>query len=137
MEYKENALNYEDYCQLRESVGWLLFSEEQMRRALDGSLYTITAVDDSRVIGMGRLTGDGMYYLIADVVVNPAYQKMGIGTCIVNMLTEYVTEHTPVGGRSSIHLAAEIGKEQFYEKMGFKLLPNDYSGPGMRKVIRR
>lgn len=75
MEYTENALNYEDYCQLRESVGWMLFSEEQMRKALDGSLYTVAAVDDSRVIGMGRLTGDGMYYLIADVVVNPACQK--------------------------------------------------------------
>lgn len=30
MQYIENVLHYEDYCKLRESVGWLLFSKEQI-----------------------------------------------------------------------------------------------------------
>lgn len=137
MEYKENVLCYEDYCRLRESVGWLLFSEEQMQKALSNSLYTVIAVDDDQTVGMGRLTGDGMYYMIADIVVRPDYQKQGIGNKIVNMLMDYVDKTTPVGGRSTIQLLSEKGKEAFYEKMGFKTLPHEFCGSGMRKVIRK
>ena len=137
MEYRENALRYEDYCRLRESVSWQLFSKEQMREALSRSLYTITAVEDDQTVGMGRLIGDGMYYLMADLVVHPAYQKRSIGTGIANRLMKYVEDKTPVGGRSSLQLIAEKGKEGFYEKLGFKRIPHEFCGSGMRKVIRK
>ena len=117
MEYKENALSYEDYCRLRESVSWRLFSKEQMQEALSRSLYTITAVEDDQTVGMGRLVGDGMYYLMADLVVHPAYQKRGVGTEIADRLMKYVEDRTPAGGRSSLQLIAEKGKEGFYEKV--------------------
>ena len=68
MEYKENVLFYEDYCELRKSVGWLLFSKEQTQKALANSLYTVIAVKDSQTVGMGRLIGDGMYYMVVDIV---------------------------------------------------------------------
>ena len=103
MEYKENALYYEDYCKLRESVGWLLFPKEQTQKALNNSLYTVIAVDNNQTIGMGRL----------------------------------VDKTTPVGGRSSIQLIAEKGKETFYEKMGFKMIPHEFCGSGMRRVIHK
>ena len=137
MEYKENVLCYEDYCELRESVGWLLFSKEQTQMALMNSLYTVIAVKDSQTVGMGRLTGDGMYYMIVDIVVQPNYQKQGIGNKIVNMIIEFVDKETPIGGRSSIQLIAEKGKETFYEKLGFKIIPHEFCGSGMRKVIRK
>ena len=135
MEYKENKLCFEDYCKLRESVDWLLFSKEQTQEALNNSLYTVTAVNENQTVGMGRLIGDGMYYMLVDIVVHPTYQKKGIGTNITNMLIEYVRNRTPIGGRSSIQLIAEKGKENFYEKAGFKRIPYDYCGSGMRKVI--
>lgn len=69
MEYKENVLCYEDYCNLRKSVGWKLFSREQTENALSNSLYTVIVVDNDEIIGMGRLIGDGMYYMIVDIVV--------------------------------------------------------------------
>lgn len=137
MEYRENALNYEDYCTLRKSVDWQLFSEDQMQQALNNSLYTVSVVEGEQTVGMGRLIGDGMYYMIADIVVNPVFQKYGIGTNIMNMLLKYVEDKTPVGGRSSIQLIAEKGKEPFYEKLGFKLIPHDFCGSGMRKVVRK
>lgn len=137
MEYKENALQYEDYCRLRESVEWRLFSKEQMKNAVNNSVYTVTAVDGDQTVGMGRLTGDGMYYMIADVMVRPDYQGQGIGNKIVNMLIAYVDEATPIGGRSSIQLIAEKGKEAFYEKVGFKIIPHEFCGSGMRKVIHK
>lgn len=137
MEYRENALNYEDYCTLRKSVDWQLFSEDQMRQALNISLYTVSVVEGEQTVGMGRLIGDGMYYMIADIVVNPVFQNYGIGTNITNMLLKYVEDKTPVGGRSSIQLIAEKGKEPFYEKLGFKLIPHNFCGSGMRKVVRK
>lgn len=137
MDYKENILCYEDYCRLRESVEWLNFSKEQTEKSLNNSLYTVVAVKDNQTVGMGRLIGDGMYYVIVDVVVHPACQKMGIGSKIVDMMIEYVDRETPSGGRSSIQLLAEKGKETFYEKRGFKILPHDFCGSGMRKVIRK
>ncbi|MCM1047233.1 MAG: GNAT family N-acetyltransferase [Clostridiales bacterium] len=137
MEYKENALCYDNYCRLRESVDWLLFSKEQTQKMLENSLYTIIAVDNNQTIGMGRLIGDGMYFLIADIVVQPDYQNKGIGSKIVNMLIEYVDKATSIGGRSTIQLIAEKGKEAFYEKMGFKIIPHEFCGSGMRKVIRK
>lgn len=137
MEYRENALNYEDYCTLRKSVDWQFFSEDQMQQALNSSLYTVSVVEGEQTVGMGRLIGDGMYYMIVDIVVNPVFQKYGIGTNIMNMLLKYVEDKTPVGGRSSIQLIAEKGKEPFYEKLGFKLIPHDFCGSGMRKVVRK
>lgn len=137
MRYMENVLCYEDYSKLRESVGWMLFSKEQTQMALMNSLYTVIAVKDSQTVGMGRLTGDGMYYMIVDIVVQPNYQKQGIGTKIVNMIIEFVDKETPIGGRSSIQLIAEKGKETFYEKLGFKIIPHEFCGSGMRKVIRK
>ena len=161
MRYIENQLTYEDYCALRTSVEWLNFSEEQTRKALCSSLYTITVREDSEedmtgelstevsdepttaasgsapIIAMGRLVGDGLYYLIVDVVVCPEYQGHGIGSCIMDKLLAYVETETPEGGRSSVQLIAEKGKEDFYLKKGFKLIPHDYCGSGMRKVIRK
>ena len=137
MIYRENTLSYDDYYRLRESVAWLNFSREQTEKALNNSLYTVIAEDDGKVVGMGRMTGDGLYYLIVDIVVQPDHQKKGIGSTIIDMMIDYVDKETPIGGRSSVQLTAEKGKEPFYEKRGFKLIPHEHCGSGMRKIIRK
>lgn len=137
MEYKENILSYKDYCKLRTSVGWSNFSENQTKKALKSSIYTVIAVENHQTIGMGRLIGDGMYYILADIIVQPQYQKNGIGSKIVDMLLDYIDKMTPSGGRSSIQLIAEKGKEMFYAKKGFKMIPHEYCGSGMRKIIHK
>lgn len=137
MEFIENKLSYKEYCDLRSSVGWNNWFEEQTRRSIENSLYVITVREGARLLGMGRLIGDGMYFLICDVVVRREYQGQGIGSLIVDRLVSYVEQQTPEGGRSSIQLIAEKGKEDFYLKKGFKLIPHEYCGSGMRKVIKR
>ena len=135
MNYKENALCYDDYRRLRESVGWHNYARAQTENALSRSLYTVVAEDANQVVGMGRLIGDGLYYLIIDLVVQPDYQQKGIGSKMIDMLVDFVDKETPVGGRSSIQLIAVNGKEPFYEKKGFKIIPHEFCGPGMRKII--
>jgi Predicted acetyltransferase len=137
MTYKENTLQYGDYFKLRESVGWNNFSKEQIIRALENSLYDIVAVDNEHVVGMGRLIGDGLYYTVVDIVVSPEYQGKGIGSELIKRILDYADSQTPSGGRASIQLIAEKGKEPFYEKMGFKKIPHEYCGAGMRKVIHK
>lgn len=133
--YVENALRWEDYLALRESVGWTRHSRARAQRAIGRSLYIVTAAEGDQAVGMGRLVGDGIYYLIADVAVHPLYQRRGIGGKIMEMLIGYVEKETPAGGRASIQLIAEPGKEPFYEAMGFERIPGGSCGPGMRKVI--
>lgn len=137
MEIKENVLSYEEYCALRQSVGWLNFSEAQTRKALKNSLLILSAVENGQTVGMGRVIGDGMYFTVVDIVVHPLYQKNGIGSSIMDMILDYIGRKTPAGGRSSVQLIAEKGKEEFYLNRGFKLIPNEFCGSGMRRVIRR
>lgn len=137
MYYKENSLQYSDYFNLRQSVGWNNLSQEQTIHALKNSLYDIIAVDHDRVIGMGRLLGDGLYYIIVDVVVIPEYQGKGIGSELIKRILDYADNQTPTGSRASIQLISEKGKESFYEKMGFKKIPHEYCGSGMRKIIHK
>lgn len=137
MIYRENELSYKEYVSLRSSVDWMNFSEEQQKKAIQNSLYTVTVIEQEQTIAMGRLIGDGLYYLIVDVVVHPQFQGKGIGSQIIDMLLQYVDKETPVGGRSSVQLIAEKSKEDFYIKKGFKLIPHEYCGSGMRRVIRK
>lgn len=136
MIYTEKKISYTDYVRLRESVNWNNFNKEQTEKCLKNTLYSIEVIDDNIIIGIGRLIGDGMYYMMVDIIVEPSYQGKGIGSNIVNKLIEYVHRETPVGGRSSIQLIAEKGKESFYEKLGFKFIPHELCGSAMRKVIR-
>ena len=132
---KENQLNYETYYTLRESVGWNNWSKEQAKNALKNSYYTVVIYDKEKAIGMGRVVGDGIYFSIVDIVVRPEYQGRKIGTTIMNSILEYIEKNMCEGSRVSVQLLAEVGKEQFYIKQGFKLIPHEYCGPALRRVI--
>ena len=132
---KENQLNYETYYTLRGSVGWNNWSKEQAEKALENSYYSIVIFYNDNAIGMGRVVGDGIYFTIVDVVVRPEYQGRKIGTTIMNSILEYIEKNMCEGSRVSVQLLAEVGKEQFYIKQGFKLVPHEYCGPALRKII--
>lgn len=137
MQCRKNELTYEDYVSLRTSVGWNNIVEEQVATSINNAILNLTVVQKDKTIAMGRLIGDGIYYLIVDVVVRPEYQGQGIGSTIIDMLLSYVEEHTPSGGRASVQLIAEKGKEAFYINKGFKLIPHEFCGSGMRKIVRK
>lgn len=136
-EYIENQISYEEYIFLRTSVGWNVFDERQTRICINGGLYSVVVRKNGEAIAMGRLLGDGMYFMIVDVVVRPEYQHKGIGRHIIERLLGFVEANTPAGGRSSVQLIAEKGKEDFYTNVGFKIIPHEHCGSGMRKVIRK
>jgi GNAT superfamily N-acetyltransferase len=118
MKFIENSLTYQEYVSLRSSVGWNNFAQEQVVKSIRNSIYDIKVVVENSTIAMGRLIGDGTYYLVVDIIVQPEYQGKGIGSKILDSITKYVEDNTPIGGRSSVQLIAEPGKEGFYGKKG-------------------
>lgn len=135
--YEENTLNIEDIKKIREGVQWKMLTDHQLQQALDMTVYSIVVKDHEHSIAMGRLIGDGIYYLICDVAVLPDYQHQGIGTKIIQCMIQYVQSHLQKEERCSLQLIAAKGKESFYESLGFSLLPNDLSGHGMQMFIKK
>lgn len=134
--YVGQKLTVSEYLYLRESIGWKNPCRKQQEKALEMSLFTLTAYDDGMPVGMGRIIGDGIYDTIADVIVLPDYQRNNIGKTIVGKLLQYIRDTLPENGSVSIQLIAETGKEGFYEKLGFRSIPNSESGSGMQLIIR-
>lgn len=132
---KENVLTYEIYFELRKAVDWNNWSKAQANNAIKNSYYTIVVYDDDKPIGMGRVVGDGMYFTIVDVVVRPEYQGKGVGSAIIKSILDYIEKNMYEGSRVSVQLISEVGKEDFYIKQGFKLIPYEFCGPALRKII--
>ena len=59
VKYAEDQLDIDTYLELREAVGFRPLSRDQARRALNNSLYILTAFQDGKAVGMGRIVGDG------------------------------------------------------------------------------
>ena len=133
--YYDEIPNVDTYHDLRASVGWEVFCREQSENALNHSNYCVVAKSADNTVAMGRVVGDGMYYTIVDVMVRPQYQGKKIGASIINQLVERINDGIPQGGRTCIQLIAASGKEGFYVKQGFKILPDESSGPALRKII--
>lgn len=88
---KENFNNVEEFNFLYDSVGWGSYNEEISRKSLNNTYYSVSIYDDNRIIGYGRLIGDGICFMyIHDVIVIPSYQNKKIGTMIMNKLLEKI-----------------------------------------------
>ncbi|MCR6109937.1 GNAT family N-acetyltransferase [Bacillus sp. A301a_S52] len=115
------------------SVGWEDYMNFDVAEiSLQNSLFSVSIKKENKIIGMGRVVGDGaIYFYIQDVVVHPANQGDGIGKEIMNILMNYIEENGP--NMAFVGLFASEGKEEFYQKYDFI----DYSSNmiGMFKVI--
>jgi GNAT superfamily N-acetyltransferase len=117
--YNEMIPDVSTYFELRQSVGWEIFSVEQAKKALCGSAFFVLAKDGERPVAMGRAVGDGMYYIIADVVVRPECQGNGIGKTIVSRLMKLIRDNSPEGARVSIQVDCGEGQRGILREAGF------------------
>jgi ribosomal protein S18 acetylase RimI-like enzyme len=134
IEIIERLPTSEEYNQLRKAVGWHSISINRAERGLSNSLFSVCAIVHQKVIGFGRVVGDGkIYFYIHDVIVYPTYQKSGIGHRIMQTLMEYVNKNAPAGSGAFVGLMIAPGLENFYSHYGFKSLPEDSPAMGMWK----
>uniref|UniRef100_UPI004055E6BE GNAT family N-acetyltransferase n=1 Tax=Acetatifactor sp. TaxID=1872090 RepID=UPI004055E6BE len=121
-ELVDNVLTAEDFVRLKVATGFWERPLEQVEKALKNGLFNVSAICDGKVIGMGRLVGDGaMYWYLQEIIVLPEYQGKGIGKSIVNRLIDHIKISAIPGTQVSVGLTAVKGKEPFYEKLGFTL----------------
>lgn len=119
-ELVDNVLTAEDFVRLKVVTGFIERPLEQVEIALKNGLFNVSAICDGKVVGMGRLVGDGaMYWYLQEIIVLPEYQGKGIGKSIVNRLLEHIKSNSVPGTNVSVGLTAVKGKEPFYEKLGF------------------
>lgn len=132
-ELADNVLEAEDFVRLKVAAGFLDRPREQVEKALENGLFNVSALCDGKVVGMGRLVGDGaMYWYLQEIIVLPEYQGRGIGKSIVNRLLEHIENSLLPGTGAQIALTAVKGKEPFYEKFGFEV-----SQTGMKRWVEK
>ena len=138
MEYQiKDDLQPKEYNELRNSVGWDSKDENIIIEALRNSVIIKKIIVDNKAVGMARVIGDGLYYLIVDVVVSREYQGKGIGKILIEEIVKEVYNKTKEGQKASINLVSMQGKEEFYEKCGFRKIPFDFTGYGMIRRIKK
>ncbi len=129
--YTEELPSVKEYLDLRKSIGWHEISYDRANRALEQSLYTVSVREVNQFIGFGRVVGDGnLYFYIQDVLVQPEYQRQGVGTGIMLKIMDYLDREAPLHSGSFVGLMIAPGLENFYGRFGFKRYPDDC--PGMR-----
>ena len=90
--YHENIpTNSTDLTNLYDSVGWKAYTEhpDKMECILDRSLWYLTVRVDSELIGLVRVVGDDCSIIyIQDLLVDPRYQRQGIGAELIRRTLE-------------------------------------------------
>ena len=133
---KENVLDVDTYLALRASVNWKKLTLEQATKPLEHSLFTVTAYDGDRPVGMGRIVGDGVVIdYIQDLVVRPEMQGSGIGRIVIERLIQFVKETKLDDSEIMLCLMCAKGREEFYRRFDFIPRPTDKLGPGMIQYL--
>lgn len=90
---------------------------EDLQMAIANSEPVISAWDKNCLIGFARATSDGIYRAtIWDVVIDPDYQRMGLG----RKLVETVLAHPRMQRVERIYLTT-THQQSFYERIGFQV----------------
>lgn len=132
IELIEKIPTVEEYNELNNSVGWGERNSEIVEEALKNSIYCICAYEENKLIGFARIVGDKTIFLyIQDVMVNPEYQKKGIGTKIIENILNKIEDFRKINPNIKVYLCASKNRESFYERFGFVSRPNDEMGAGM------
>jgi uncharacterized glyoxalase superfamily protein PhnB/N-acetylglutamate synthase-like GNAT family acetyltransferase len=115
----------DQYVDLFKAVGWAVY-REHMEEALTSTEIGVMAIaSDGQPVGMARVTGDGMYYMIWDVIVRPEHQGRRIGATLLEAALREIRGRA----RPGAFVGLFTGKPGFYETLGFK------SGGGMHRQV--
>lgn len=113
-----NNIGVDTYLWLREAVGFKKLSRTQAVKALKNSLYVVAAYADDRIVGMGRIVGDGaVICYIQDLMIHPDYQKAGVGSKLIENLVAFVESIREDDTEMMLDLMCAKGREAFMRPM--------------------
>ena len=131
LEYANQAPDVEEFRALRVTAGLSPVSTEAAVRGLAGSCVAVCVRDAGRLVGMGRVIGDGgCFYQIVDMAVDPGYQRRGIGFEIMKRLMQELRETAPES--AYVSLIADGDASKLYEKFGFEFTAPASAGMAQR-----
>lgn len=108
----------DDYRRLRSSAGLSARSAEAAALGLANTLFGVSILDGARIVGMGRIIGDGgCFFVVVDIAVQPEYQGQGLGKRIMEALSAWLRANAPVS--SNVSLFADGKARQLYAHYGF------------------
>lgn len=126
MVYSDRKPTIDEYNSLRISSGkGTAVDREMARRALCNSLYLVSAYDGDRLVGFGRVVGDGgVTFTVTDIMVDKEYQLHGVGDVIMDHIDAYLDK--TADENSFIMLIARIPSDNLYRKHGFEYVKEGY-----------
>ena len=130
-ELVDGAPSADAYRDLRRRAGLSPVSASQAAASVAGSWAACHVVLDGRVIGMGRVIGDGGWYFhIIDMAVVPEHQRKGIGDEILTHLLDRIRTDAPPN--AFVTLLADPPGRRLYKRHGFR-----ESAPHSIGMVRR
>lgn len=110
----------DEYLALRQRCGLSARGREASKTGLANSIYSviIRSNTDQKLIGMGRIIGDGgTAYQIVDIAVHPTEQGKGLAKRIMELLMKHV--HDEIDPQAYVNLIADSPAEKLYAQFGF------------------
>ncbi|WP_200212543.1 GNAT family N-acetyltransferase [Micromonospora coerulea] len=109
----------EEFVAVTSAVGWAdAYDPAAIPASLAASLHAVVAVEGDRVIGLGRLVGDGaIYYYLQDLAVLPERQRRGVGAAILARLEEWIAGRA--SPRTFVGLFAAGTSVSLYRRFGY------------------
>lgn len=129
-----------EYRSLIEAVGWSRYSNPTAaKKAIAGALHMVVAEHKGKAIGTGAVLGDGAtFFYIKDIMVQPAWQKKGVGTAMMDALVAWLNKNAPK--KALITLFTGRNLKNYYARYGFQGPETYLYGMAMRrrsKPLRR
>lgn len=121
------APSAEDYVSLRLRSGMGNKDLKRSEVALKNSLFIVALYDEEKLIGFGRVVGDGgITYVVSDIMVDKNYQRRGLAEQIMKAIDGYFEENAHED--SYICLIANHPADLLYNKHKFEYLPENKYG---------
>jgi GNAT superfamily N-acetyltransferase len=109
----------EEFAAVTAAVGFKPHPDEAIAIGLANSFHCVCALADEGVVGLGRIVGDGgIEFCLCNIMVVPAFQRLGIGTRIVSALLDRMRQVTYEN--VLVEALPLPGLESFYARFGFK-----------------
>ncbi len=127
-----SQIDWEYVVSLFYKIEWKRRQTDEIAEAFKNSTTTLFVFDNERIIAFGRVVGDGRYYaMLADIVVDPDYQKQGLGRYLVTTLNNQLENY------HFVNLSAAPGADSFYKSMGWKKQTTAFIWPQGPKQLRQ
>ena len=118
-ELRAETPDADEYRRLRVAAGMSAKSAEAAAIGLPNTLFAATVRQGERLVGMGRVVGDGgLFFEVVDIAVEPEHQGRGIGRAVVGTLVDYVRRTAHAG--AFVSLIADGEAHRLYAQFGFE-----------------